>query len=278
VALCTLLLVVAGATVTSHDAGLSVPGWSLSFGQVMPEMNGGVFHEHGHRMVATAVGMLVIGLVLWLWRAEPRRWLCWLGTATLGALIAQGLLGVLTVSFKLPKPVSIAHACLAQLVFSSTVAIAVFTSAAWRRGPQPVPDSGSPSVRSLAAALPVLLLTQLALGAAYRHKALGIVPHMAGAMVVLVVVLGAAVVVLQKYSNHATLKRAAKSLMHITLLQVVLGTGAYITRIMTPEAPHLMPFMVAFTVAHVAVGALTMAASVIFAIQVFRNVEEPATL
>ncbi len=278
VAFCTLLLVVAGAAVTSHDAGLSVPDWPLSFGQVMPEMKGGVFYEHGHRMVATAVGMLVIGLVLWLWRAEPRRWLCWLGTATLGAVIAQGLLGGLTVLFKLPKPVSIAHACLAQLVFSSTVAIAVFTSAAWRRGPQPVPDSGSPSVRSLAAALPVLLLTQLALGAAYRHKALGIVPHMAGAMVVLVVVLGAAVVVLQQYSNHATLKRAAKSLMHITLLQVVLGTGAYITRIMTREASQPMPFMVAFTVAHVAVGALTMAASVIFAIQVLRNVEEPATL
>ncbi len=278
VAVCTLFLVVAGATVTSHDAGLSVPDWPLSFGKVMPEMKGGVFYEHGHRMVATAVGMLVIGLVFWLWRAEPRRWLCWLGTATLGAVIAQGLLGGLTVLFKLPKPVSIAHACLAQLVFSSTVTMAVLTSAAWRRGPQPVPDAGSPSVRNLAAVLPVFLLAQLALGAAYRHKALGIVPHMAGAMVVLVVVLGAAVVVLQQYPHHATLKRAAKSLMHITLLQVVLGTAAYITRLMTPEASQPMPFMVAFTVAHVAVGALTMAASVIFAIQVLRNVEEPATL
>jgi cytochrome c oxidase assembly protein subunit 15 len=277
VAVCTLLMVVAGATVTSHDAGLSVPDWPLSFGKVMPEMKGGVFYEHGHRMVAAAVGMLVIGLVFWLWRAEPRRWLCWLGTAALGAVIVQGVLGGLTVLFRLPKPVGIAHACLAQLVFSSTVAMAVFTSPAWRRGSQPVPDSGSPSVRSLAAALPVFLLPQLALGAAYRHKALGIVPHMAGAMVVTVVVLAAAVVVLRQYSGHAALKRAAKSLMHITLLQVVLGTAAYITRIMAPEASQPMPFLVAFTVAHVAVGALTMAASVIFAIQVFRNVEDPAT-
>jgi hypothetical protein len=132
-------------------------------------------------------------------------------------------------------------------------------------------------VRSLAVALPMFLLTQSALGAAYRHKAFGIVPHMAGAMLVTVVVLAAAVVVLQQYSDHATLKRAAKSLMHITLLQVVLGTAAYITRIMTPEASQPMPLMVAFTVAHVAVGALTMAASVIFAIQVFSNVEKTAT-
>ena len=277
VAVCTLFLVVAGASVTSNDAGLSVPDWPLSFGKLMPEMTGGVFYEHGHRMVATTVGMLVIGLVFWLWRSEPRRWLCWLGTAALGAVIVQGVLGGLTVLYKLPKPVSIAHACLAQLFFSTTVAIAVFTSSAWRSGPRPVADSGSPSVRSLAATLPVLLLAQLALGAAHRHKALGIVPHMAGAMVVTVAVLAAAVVVLQQYSGHATLKRAAKSLMHITLLQVLLGTAAYITRIMTPEASPPMPFTVAFTVAHVAVGALTMAASVVFAMQVFRNVEKTAT-
>jgi hypothetical protein len=58
---------------------------------------------------------------------------------------------------------------------------------------------------------------------------------------------------------------------------VALGTAAYITRIMTTEASQPAPFLVAFTVAHVAVGALAMAASVVFAIQVFRNVEEPAT-
>jgi cytochrome c oxidase assembly protein subunit 15 len=277
VAVCTLFLVVAGASVTSNGAGLSVPDWPLSFGKLMPEMKGGVFYEHGHRMVATAVGMLVIGLVFWLWRSEPRRWLCWLGSAALAAVIVQGVLGGLTVLYKLPKPVSIAHACLAQLFFSTTVAIAVFTSPSWRSGPRPVADSGSPSVRSLAAALPMLLLAQLALGAAHRHKALGIVPHMAGAMVVTVAVLAAAVVVLQQYSGHPTLKRAAKSLMHITLLQVLLGTAAYITRIMTPEASPPMPFTVAFTVAHVAVGALTMAASVVFAMQVFRNVEKTAT-
>ncbi len=274
VAACTLFLVVAGASVTSNDAGLSVPDWPLSFGKVMPEMKGGVFYEHGHRMVATTVGMLVIGLVVWLWSAEPRRWLRWLGVAALGAVIAQGVLGGLTVLFKLPKPISIAHACLAQLFFSTTVAIAVFTSPAWHNRPVRVRDAGTPSVRSLAAAMPVFLLAQLALGAAHRHKVLGVVPHMAGAMVVTLVVLVAAVVVMQQYPDHATLKRAAKGLMHITLFQVLLGTAAYVSRIMTADAAAPAPWMVAFTVAHVAVGALTMAMSVVFAIQVYRNVEE----
>src|ERR1700750_3251111 len=51
-AVATLFLVVAGASVTSKEAGLSVPDWPLSYGQVMPEMTGGVVFEQGHRMVA----------------------------------------------------------------------------------------------------------------------------------------------------------------------------------------------------------------------------------
>jgi len=57
-ACCTLLLVVAGGLVTSRDAGLSVPDWPLSYGKLMPQMEGGILYEHGHRMVATTVGWL----------------------------------------------------------------------------------------------------------------------------------------------------------------------------------------------------------------------------
>ena len=55
----TPLLIIAGALVTSNDAGLSVPDWPLSFGQLMPEMSGGVFYEHSHRMVAVSVLSLI---------------------------------------------------------------------------------------------------------------------------------------------------------------------------------------------------------------------------
>src|SRR5438132_10233457 len=109
VAVCTLLLVVAGASVTSKEAGLSVPDWPLSYGQVMPQMTGGVFFEHGHRMIATTVGMLTIVLTVWLWRVEPRAWMKKLGLVSLGAVILQGVLGGLTVLLLLPPPVSISH-------------------------------------------------------------------------------------------------------------------------------------------------------------------------
>src|SRR6202020_728090 len=133
---CTLFLVVAGASVTSKEEGLSVPDWPLSYGQVMPQMTGGVFFEHGHRMVATFVGILTIGLAIWLKRADPR-----------------------------------------------PGAIAVFTSRSWQQGPQLVNDYGAPSLRSLAILTPSLVLVQIALGAAFRHGAIGVMAHVIGAMV-----------------------------------------------------------------------------------------------
>src|ERR1700687_2728780 len=170
VAICTLFLVVAGGLVTSNDAGLSVPDWPLSYGKLMPRMEGGVFFEHGHRMVATTVGLLTIILAIWLSRSDKRRWMRRLGWVALAAVIAQGLLGGMTVIFMLPKPVSISHACLAQLFFSTTVLIALFTSAEWKRESPLVEDTGAPALHSLAVAVPLFVLAQLALGAAARQK------------------------------------------------------------------------------------------------------------
>src|SRR5580698_3442420 len=92
VAICTLLLVVAGGLVTSNDAGLSVPDWPLSYGKLMPRMEGGIFYEHGHRMVATFDGMLVVAVCIWLWMKEDRRWMKWLGAIAVVAVIFQGVL------------------------------------------------------------------------------------------------------------------------------------------------------------------------------------------
>ncbi len=78
-ACCTFLLLIAGALVTSNDAGLSVPDWPLSYGSLLPPMVGGIFYEHGHRMIAAFVGMLSIVLAVWLWRVETRAWVRWLG-------------------------------------------------------------------------------------------------------------------------------------------------------------------------------------------------------
>lgn len=270
--LCTLFLIVAGAAVTSNEAGLSVPDWPLSYGKVMPEMKGGVFYEHGHRMVASTVGFLTVVMSLWIWRAEKRSWVRKLGFAAVLLVIAQGLLGGLTVLLQLPKAVSIAHACLAQIFFSTTVALAVFTSPEWHRGPQPVADTGWPSLRSLASVTPWFVLAQLAMGAAFRHKAAGVLPHIMGALVVMGVVLLVGVFTLVQHSQHKPLRRAAAVLLGVTGVQMMLGIAAYMVRVMT--ASHVTPSqtMVLFTVAHVATGAVLLAASVVLQIHTMRHV------
>lgn len=273
VSVCTLLLVVAGGLVTSNEAGLSVPDWPLSYGKLMPEMTGGILYEHGHRMVATTVGLLTIGLAVWLWRADGRRWVRRLGLVALGMVVLEGLLGGLTVIYLLPKPVSIAHACLAQLFFSTTTALALFTSPSWQAGPRRVDEvPGFLRLRVMAFEVPAVMLVQVALGAAYRHKALDLIPHVVGGVLVAGATLGASHHVLTHYSNHRVLRRTALALTTLALTQVFLGIGAYMARVATADSPQPSPSMVLCTVAHVAVGALTMAASVLFAIQALRHV------
>jgi cytochrome c oxidase assembly protein subunit 15 len=275
-AVCTLFLVVAGASVTSNDAGLSVPDWPLSYGKVMPPMTGGIFYEHGHRMVASTVGFLTIILAFWLWRADNRPWMRKLGFAALGMVILQGVLGGLTVIFLLPKAISIFHACLAELFFSLTVAIAIFTSPSWKRGPVYVEDCGSPSMRTLGTIVPVTVLGQVAMGAAFRHHLVNIIPHIIGALLVGGLILFASIAVLTEFKTHAALRKTGIALISITFCQVFLGIAAYLSRISNSDSIQPMPVMVAFTVAHVAVGAMTMAASVALAIQIRRNVQ-PST-
>jgi len=184
-------------------------------------------------------------------------------------VVAQGLLGGATVLLLQPAPVSIAHACLAQLFFSVTVAIAVFTSRKWQEGPEPVEDYGWPSLRSLALLTPVLVLLQIGLGAGFRHRAFGLLPHVTGAMIVPLVILLLGSFVLHQFPKHRSLRPAAVGLLTITFAQVVLGIVAYVARMNAADYPLAM---VLTTVAHVATGGLTLAASVVLSIQIRRNV------
>src|SRR5688572_32337646 len=113
----TFFLIIAGALVTSHDAGLATSDWPLTDGRFLPKieslgirtgvnMVGNLFWEHGHRMIATVVGMITIGLVFYLFAKEKRRWVVRLGLIALVGVVAQGLLGGLTVKLMLPVAVS----------------------------------------------------------------------------------------------------------------------------------------------------------------------------
>src|ERR1044072_8081320 len=200
VACATFFLIIAGALVTSHDAGLATPDWPLSNGQVFPKMVGNLFWEHGHRMVATTVGILTILLVIYLKYKEKRQWVRKLGWFALLAVIAQGLLGGLTVKLMLPLAVSSAHATLAQLFFCTTVSLAVFTSRSWIEAKPLIEEKGNLPLRYLCTAALVTIFLQLIIGATLRHSAPWdrqlpiqlVLAHVGGAIAVTLMLGGAA--------------------------------------------------------------------------------------
>ena len=76
----TLLLIFAGALVKSHEVGLSVPDWPTSYGYQMfffplTDMIGGIFYEHGHRMIATIVGLMTLILAFTIYYTDHSLWL-----------------------------------------------------------------------------------------------------------------------------------------------------------------------------------------------------------
>ena len=271
-ACCTFLLLIAGALVTSNDAGLSVPDWPLSYGSLTPPMVGGIFYEHGHRVIAACVGLLSIILAVWLWRVETRRWVRWLGVAAVGAVIAQGILGGVTVLFFLPAPISAAHATLAQLFFCTVVSIAFFTTAWWQRQRPAVRDAGAPGIHALAPAAAIATLVQLVLGAAFRHKAFGIIPHLFGAVVVTGLIFWLAGVLKRRFADVPELRNSARVLHGLIGLQLLLGGAAWWSRSYSAQFPQPVPVMVTFTVVHTVTGALVLAATVLTALACYRLV------
>jgi heme a synthase len=272
----TFLLIIAGALVTSNDAGLSVPDWPTSFGSwyKIPKLVGGVKFEHTHRMIAQAAGLLTIVMATWTWRAEKRRWVRVLGFAALGTVIAQGVLGGITVLFYLPPAVSSAHAALAQTFFCIAVAMAVFTGRKWvEEQPRVEFDQRRPSLFTLTLLSVFVLYVQLVLGAMFRHHGLSWWPHVAHAVVVSFVLAWTAVRALSVYSHIEAVRKPAILMLSLVIAQLCLGFTAFLTRVawgrdaVQPEFP-----MVISTVAHVAVGALLLATAVILAIQVWRHV------
>jgi len=271
----TFVLLIAGALVTSNDAGLSIPDWPTSFGSfTVPPLHGGIRYEWTHRAIAGSIVMLTITIAAWTWLVERRRWMKWLGIAALGTVITQAILGGLTVLLFQPPWVSSAHAAVGQTFFCIAVAIAVFTGRRWvEEVPQVELDQRHPSLVTLSLLSIFLLYVQLILGAMFRHHGMSWWPHVLNAPLVAVVLTWTAVRALSVYSRIEAVRRPAIALLGLLIAQLCLGFLAFMTRVawgrdaVQPEFP-----MVVSTVSHVAVGALLLATAVILAIQVWRHV------
>lgn len=278
----TLLLIFVGGLVTSTGSGLAVPDWPLSFGQVFPRMVGGVFYEHGHRMVAAAVGFATLVFAIAVWLCERRRTVRLLALAAIATVVAQGLLGGLTVILLLPPAVSVAHACLAQAFLCLTVALAVVTDPRWETL-QPVRGRSESSVATLTLITVIAVYVQLILGAIMRHTGAGLaipdfplafgalVPpferpgvgihfaHRLGAVAVTMLVAWSAAVVRTHYAADRRLTRPAFVAALLVIVQVSLGAAT----VWTEKA--VLP-----TTAHVAVGAALLATTFVLALRCAR--------
>ena len=311
----TAFLIFAGGLVTSTDSGLAVPDWPLSYGRVFPPMVGGIFYEHGHRMVAAFVGFLTVVLAVWAWRREPRRWVRRLALAGLGAVITQGVLGGITVLWFLPTPVSVTHALLAQTFFCIVVSLALFTSPDWKRG-LPVAGSrhGRPSLPWLAALTTGAVYLQLLAGALMRHTDSGlaipdfplafgrVIPpfdspriaihfaHRIGALLVAVLVVWTLARVFSEYGRHPRLTRPAALMGALVAAQITLGaftvwTGAALDKELSYYQQPLMNHVVIITTSHVVTGAIILAVSLLLTLRSFAMIPpthaqpapEPAT-
>ncbi len=262
-AICTFILLIAGALVTSKEAALSVPDWPLSYGTLTPPMVGGIVYEHTHRVIAAVVGLLTIVLAVLLWRKDQRRWVRNIGFAAIGAVVAQGVLGGLTVLLYLHYGMPVAHACLAQIFFGTVVSIAVFTSRWWISELPQIEDRGSPSIHTIATLNAVVIFLQVVLGAGFRHQDIPIWPHVAGALVVLGTVTWTAVTLRKRFAQSREISKARILLHAIFGTQFLLGFAAWWSRLSTANAPQPMPVMVTFTVIHTVVGALLFVLSVV---------------
>jgi cytochrome c oxidase assembly protein subunit 15 len=268
----TILLLVAGALVTSNEAALSVPDWPLSYGTLTPPMVGGIRYEHSHRVIAGALGLLSIVLAVWVWAKDERRWLRWFSVIAVVGIAAQAVLGGEVVIKLLHYWLPVIHACFAQIVFAALLSIAVFTSRWWISDQTQVEDTGSPSIHSLAIANAAVIYFQVILGAGFRHKEIPVWPHMAGALIVLGMVIWLAAILRRRFEKPAAISKTRVLLHSILGTQLLLGLGAYWQRLTTADAPQPMPLMVTLTVLHTVVGAILFGVSVLVVLLCYRLV------
>ena len=279
--LATLFLIVAGGLVTSQDYGLAVPDWPKSYGMWFPPMIGGVFYEHGHRMIAGFVGILTVIMTGWLWWKEPRKWVRFFGTGALLAVIAQAVLGGITVLYFLPTWVSTIHATLAQTFLCMIVSLAVFTSRWWKENGAVSSGAESPTGRFVFATL--LIYMQLILGSWMRHSeaalaipdfplALGrIIPpftspeivlhysHRVMAFLIFLCISWNLFIVIRSYKDQKPLLRLSWLLFVLVFVQITLGAYTVWTKT-----------AVVFATSHVIVGATLLASSLVLTLRSYR--------
>jgi heme a synthase len=302
----TFPLVWVGGLVTSYDAGMAVPDWPTTYGynlflypwQTWVLGPWDLFIEHGHRLFASAVGMLAIALVVIVWWRDRRTWMFYAALGGLALVCAQGVLGGLRVRFD-ERTIARIHGCVGPLFFGYAAALVAFTSGWWQTAaPRIDPHSGR--LRRLSIATAAVAYLQLVLGACLRHRPEGTtvgefrmfgVAHLivAGLLALHIGLVTARVA--RNFRGERLLLRPALALCGLLLLQLSLGAATWVTHYGFPSwlsdyswaANYTVvaqsPLQIHLTTAHVACGSLIFATAIVLAVRSLRLLQiEPREL
>jgi cytochrome c oxidase assembly protein subunit 15 len=288
----TFPLVIMGGIVTSTESGLAVPDWPTSFGYNMftyplSEMlkDPKILYEHSHRLMGSLVGLLTIMLFVMLIVRDSRKWLKWLGVVAFIAVCLQGALGGLRVLLDGPEVTefshnlaivhAIVHACLAQAFFALLCGICWFTSRDWienqNLSERIGDDVSAKKLRRLSLITTCLIYIQLVFGAVLRHTGHRLDAHLLFAFLVALHIF---LLVRRFFSMGEETQNIGQSLPLLLLgllaVQLMLGTGAYITKLtaLSETVSELLTNIV--TTAHVAVGALMLVSSFVITLKIYR--------
>lgn len=271
-----LLLVSWGGVVTSIEAGLAVPDWPSSFGSYDPIatgysdpenpdarwwQEGPVLAEHGHRLLGALVGLWIMGLALWTWLADSRRWVRILAVSATGLVILQGVLGGLRVIWT-SVDLAVVHAMGAQLFFCAAVILTVSCSRTWlTRNIESSPEMRQ--LRILAGSTAVVVYVQILLGALLRHPGAGvdltfIIVHAAGSVLVLSLIIVTCGRIRERFSDQPLLNRGAWVMLTCLFLQLILGMIALITLLYDAGQGQRSLAQIVFSSSHLVVGTILM--------------------
>ncbi len=169
----TLGLLFLGSIVHATDSSLACPDWPTCFGTMLPDMTGGVFWEHLHRLVAGGLILFFSGALYLAWKEKPSHpWVLKGAMIGLGLLMIQAGLGGMTVLLGLPDAVSTSHLGLAFVFLGLVAVLATVTNPAWTQGLGPG-DEVRKTLRRIGISAVALVLVQSLVGAAVRHTDAG---------------------------------------------------------------------------------------------------------
>jgi cytochrome c oxidase assembly protein subunit 15 len=279
----TLPLLVLGAEVTTKqvgmvdDKGFRVPWHMLVVS--LQEKGLGFVIEHSHRLAGFIVGTCIIVLAIGLWWREPRGWVRWMGVASLGAVIIQGLLGGFRVQLNalLGKDLALIHGCFAQLVFALLVAVALFTSRGWIMAAVLPATAEAGQLRRWSLVTAALVYFQIILGGMVRHTDFFLGPRLH--LVVAFAVVGAVIwlfkLALDLPVRTRSLTNPIVLLGFLVIVQICLGMEAWIGKFVSREWPQLQPLTIHPDLVrslHFLFGSLVFATSVVVVLQAQRRI------